>query len=79
MRKLHVGILLLLSLMCAPAWAKYSGLSLSTEYPDQTVQAGRPVVVPLSVHNYGLAPQQVALTVAEAPHGWKAEFEGGAR
>jgi uncharacterized membrane protein len=79
MRKLHVGLLLLLSLLCAPAWAKYSGLSLSTEYPDQTVQAGRPVVVPLSVHNYGLAPQEVALTVAEAPPGWKAEFEGGAR
>lgn len=77
MRKLNVGLLLLA--LCAPAWAKYSGLSLSTEYPVQTVQAGRPAVISLSVHNYGLPPQEVRLAATEVAHGWKAEFEGDAR
>ena len=78
MRKPNVGFLLLL-LACAPAWAKYSGLSLSTEYPDQTVQAGRPAVIRLSVHNYGLPPQEVSLKATEVPSGWKAQLEGDAR
>lgn len=55
----------------------YRGLSLSTPYPDQAIHAGEAVSIPLTVHNFGLPPQAITLTVAKAPPGWKADFAGG--
>jgi len=76
----NLALAFVCSLALAPAaWAKYTGLSLSTTYPEQTVQAGQTTTVPLTVHNYGLDPQPVALSAIAVAHGWKAEFEGGAR
>jgi hypothetical protein len=58
---------------------KFTGLSLSTPYPDQTVQAGETTVIPLTVHNYGLGPQVVSLEVLRVAKGWHARFKGDAR
>ncbi len=78
MRK--VAFALLMALCLAPAaWAKYTGLSLSTPYPDQTVQAGQSAVIPLTVHNYGLDPQVVTLKAPQVAKGWHAAFQGDAR
>ncbi|MDA8110615.1 MAG: NEW3 domain-containing protein [Betaproteobacteria bacterium] len=71
---------LVFGVSCAgTAWGKFSGLSLSTPYPDQTVQAGEPVVIALTVHNYDLPPQVVALEAQQVARGWRAQFEGDAR
>jgi uncharacterized membrane protein len=79
MRKLAL-LALALGLSCAgPAWGKFTGLSLSTPYPDQTVQAGETTVIPLTVHNYGLGPQVVSLEVLRVAKAWQARFEGDAR
>ena len=67
------------ALLVPAAWAKFKGLSLSTPYPEQSVQAGQPVVIPLTVRSFGLDPQQVKLKVLHVASGWKAEFEGDAR
>ena len=78
MRK--IAIMLLLGMLFAPAaWAKYTGIVLSTPFPDETVQSGRTAVIPLTVHNFGLDPQAVTLKALAVAKGWKAEFQGDAR
>ncbi len=64
--------------LAAPA-SGFRGLSLSTPYPAQTVRAGERVTLTLTVKNFGLSPQTVALRVAEVPRGWKAAILGGGR
>jgi uncharacterized membrane protein len=78
MRK--IAILLLLGMFFAPgAWAKYTGIVLSTPFPDETVQSGRTAVIPLTVHNFGVAPQAVTLKALAIAKGWSAQFQGNAR
>ena len=67
-----------LTATCAGA-ATYTGLSLSTPYPDRTVQAGQPAIIPLTVKSFGLDPQQVKLSSITVPKGWTADFLGDAR
>ncbi len=84
----HVGLtaalVLALSLPggAAPAPAAspgYRGISLSTQYPAQTVRSGEPASLTLTVKNYGEPPQVVNLRVVEAARGWKAVLLGGGR
>jgi len=75
----------LLATLCLPFFAHhagaatYTGLSLSTPYPDRSVVAGQPAIIPLTVKSFGLAPQQVKLSAINIPRGWTAEFQGDAR
>ncbi len=55
------------------------GLTLSTPYPAQVIQADETVTLSLTVRNRGLPPQIVRLDVKEAPEGWKTSFLGGGR
>lgn len=64
--------------LAAPA-GSFRGLALSTPYPAQTVRAGERVTLTLTVTNFGLPPQPVAVRVAEAPRGWRAAILGGGR
>jgi uncharacterized membrane protein len=57
----------------------YRGISLSTQYPAQTVRSGEPASLTLTVKNYGEPPQVVNLRVVEAARGWKAVLLGGGR
>lgn len=57
----------------------YRGLGLSTPYPSQTIRAGEPVTLTVSVKNYGLAPQVVTLRVVEAAGRWRASFLAAGR
>jgi len=67
------------------AWAApnpasgYRGLSLFTQFPTQTVRAGEPVTLSLTLHNYGLPPQVATLSVAQSASGWKVNFLGAGR
>jgi len=54
-----------------------TGLFLTTRYPDLTVKSGETTTIDLSVHNYKLPPQQLALSVPDAAPGWKATILGG--
>ena len=76
----RIAIMLLLGVCLVPAaWAKYTGIVLSTPFPDETVQSGRTAVIPLTVHNFGLDPQAVTLKTLSVAKGWTAEFQGDAR
>lgn len=57
----------------------YKGLGLSTPYPSQTIRAGEPVTLTVSVKNYGLPPQVVTLRVIEAAPRWRASFLAAGR
>lgn len=57
----------------------FRGLALTTPYPSQTVRAGEPVTLTLTLKNYGLPPQVVSLTAAQASPGWKVTFLGAGR
>jgi len=72
-------VLCALSLSATAAETHYKGLTLETPYPTQTLQLSKTVTVPLTVHNYGLAPQKVDLSVERLPSGWKAHFMGNNR
>jgi len=54
-----------------------SGVFLTTRYPALTVKTGETATIDLSVHNYKLPPQQLALSVPEIASGWKATILGG--
>lgn len=75
-----VGAVFLIVLLAFPALAqKPRGLTLSTQYPAQSVQVGETVTLSLTVTNRGLAPQIVRVTVKEVAEGWKASLTGGGR
>ena len=57
----------------------YRGLGLTTPFPNQTVRAGEPVTLTVTVKNYGLPPQVVNLSVVQRAAGWSVTFEGGGR
>jgi uncharacterized membrane protein len=57
----------------------YKGLGLSTPYPSQTIRAGEPVTLTVSVKNYGLPPQVVTLRVVEVAARWRASFLAAGR
>ena len=61
----------------AAASDHYVGISLGTDYPTQTLQLKEEESVSLTVHNYGLDPQVIAIAVKDLPDGWKAHLEGG--
>ena len=75
-----IALFMTLALLAVTASAAtYTGLSLSTPYPDRTVQAGQPAIIPLSVKSFGLEPQQIKLSAITVPKGWTADFQGDAR
>jgi uncharacterized membrane protein len=53
------------------------GVFLLTDYPALTVQAGASSTVPLRLHNYGLPPERLSLSVDGVPQGWTATILGG--
>ena len=53
------------------------GLYLLTDYPAVTVRPGTTSTVELRLHNYGLAPERLTLTIAGVPQGWTATLLGG--
>ena len=63
------------SALGAPA---FRGLAVYTQYPAQTVRAGEPVTLSITVRNFSLPPQVVTLR-AEAPGGWRARFLASGR
>jgi uncharacterized membrane protein len=72
-------------LMSAAASAKdpspdsIKGLYLTTDFPALTIRAGEEAKLPLTLYNYGLPPQRTALSIADAPADWKAEFDGAGK
>ena len=57
--------------------SQIKGIYLLTDYPALTVQAGGTSTVPLRLHNYGLPPERLALSVEGVPQGWTATILGG--
>jgi uncharacterized membrane protein len=57
--------------------AEISGVYLTTAFPGLSVRAGETATLDLSLHNYRLPPQQLTLSVTQAPTGWKATILGG--
>jgi uncharacterized membrane protein len=57
--------------------ANVTGLYLTTRYPGLTVRAGETTTIDLSLRNFNLPPQQVALSVPQVANGWKATILGG--
>ena len=54
-----------------------TGLFLTTKYPALTVRAGETTTIDLSLRNFNLPPQQLALAVPQVASGWKATVLGG--
>ena len=54
-----------------------TGLFLTTRYPAMTVRVGETTTIDLSLHNYGLPPQEMTLSVPQTAEGWKATILGG--
>lgn len=54
----------------------YRGLWVATDYPSQTVAPGKPASIDIQVHNAGLPPEVVDISIAHAPKDWKAELLG---
>jgi uncharacterized repeat protein (TIGR01451 family) len=64
----------------AAAPSGFRGLAMSTPFPSQTVRAGEPVSLSLTIKNYNLPPQDVVtLGVAQISPGWRVSFVGGGR
>ncbi len=57
--------------------AGITGIYLTTQYPALTVRVGETATLDLSLRNYRLPPQQLALAVAQVAPGWKATILGG--
>src|SRR2546421_2858215 len=53
------------------------GLFLLTDYPAVSVRPGTTSTISLRLQNYGLAPENFALSVDGAPAGWTATLLGG--
>src|ERR1700751_4173674 len=54
-----------------------TGLYLTTRYPALTVRAGETTTIDLSLRNFNLPPEQLALSVPQIASGWKATVLGG--
>src|SRR5499425_3838697 len=53
------------------------GLYLLTDYPAVSVRPGTTSTISLRLQNYGLPPENFALSVEGAPAGWTATLLGG--
>ncbi len=60
-----------------PAQPRVTGLWLITEYPSTVAKPGETTTVKLKLQNAGLAPEALALSVANVPQGWKVDILGG--
>jgi len=80
LRRLLAVLFLVLVAVAAGAADKPSavtGLFLTTRYPALTVRAGETTTIDLSLRNFNMPPQQVALSVPQVASGWKATVLGG--
>ncbi|MGH6949183.1 MAG: NEW3 domain-containing protein [Kiloniellales bacterium] len=59
--------------------ASFTGLWVATDYPAQSIGADKSVDLPITVHNAGLPPQVVQLTLTEAADGWAPVLLGDGR
>jgi len=57
--------------------ADVKGLYLLTDYPSVSVRPGTTSTIAMRVQNYGLAPENFALSVEGVPSGWTATLLGG--
>ena len=69
----------LIATFLAPATAAAAGLTLWTEYPSVTVDAGDRITFPLRISNTLGRNQNVSLLLEEVPEGWQAALRGGGR
>ena len=80
LRRLLAVSFLVLTTVAAGAADKppgVTGLFLTTRYPALTVRAGETTTIDLSLRNFNLPPQQLALSVPQLASGWKATVLGG--
>jgi uncharacterized membrane protein len=80
LRRLLAVSFLVLTTVAAGAADKPSGVTglfLTTRYPALTVRAGETTTIDLSLRNFNLPPQQLALSVPQVASGWKATILGG--
>jgi uncharacterized membrane protein len=80
LRRFLAVLLLVLATAGAGAADKPSGITglfLTTKYPALTVRAGETTTIDLSLRNFNLPPQQLALSVPQVASGWKATVLGG--
>ena len=81
MRRRYIAVLFLASMAVAANAAEkpanVTGLYLTTRYPGLTVRAGETTTIDLSLRNFNLPPQEVALSVPQVANGWKATILGG--
>jgi uncharacterized membrane protein len=80
LRRLLAVLFLALATVTAHAADKPSGITglyLTTRYPALTVRAGETTTIDLSLRNFNLPPQQLALSVPQIASGWKATVLGG--
>lgn len=61
----------------APEQTPIRGVYLLTDYPALSVQPGASSTVSMRLHNYGLPPERMALSVEGVPQGWTATILGG--
>ncbi|WP_020612879.1 COG1470 family protein [Sediminispirochaeta bajacaliforniensis] len=76
MLKRIATLLLILGIGVMPV-AAYEGLSVSTAFPSIHISDTGMITFDLKVHNYGLSPQRVNLSVTRMPKGWDHLFVGG--
>jgi len=79
-RRLLAVLFLVIATVAADAADKppgVTGLYLTTRYPALTVRAGETTTIDLSLRNFNLPPQEVALSVPQLASGWKATILGG--
>jgi uncharacterized membrane protein len=55
------------------------GVWLTTDYPALTVRAGDTAEIELKLHNEGMPPTSLKLSVDGLPDGWKGSFTGGGK
>jgi uncharacterized membrane protein len=80
LRRLLAVLLIVITSVAAGAADKPSGVTglfLTTRYPALTVRAGETTTIDLSLRNFNLPPQQLALSVPQVASGWKATVLGG--
>ena len=53
------------------------GIYLMSDYPAVTLRPGETSSVTLRLHNYGLAPERLDLSISGVPTGWTATLMGG--
>ena len=78
--RLLVVLFVVIATVAAGAAEKPSGITglyLTTRYPALTVRTGETTTIDLSLRNFNLPPQELALSVPQLPSGWKATVLGG--